>query len=54
MWVHPDIVKYEKWESSKLKLKGKLCNTISLATDDDTVTITSLSDSNEEKFALAA
>ena len=54
MWVHPDIVKDEQWESSKPKLKGKSCNTISFTTDDDDVTIASLNDSEEEKLALAA
>ena len=53
MQVHPDIVKEEQWESSKLKLKGKFCNVISLATDEDTATIASFSDSREEeKLAL--
>jgi len=54
MWVHLDIIKNEQWESSKLKLKGKSCNAVSLATDDDDVTIASLNDSKEEKLALAA
>jgi len=53
MWVHPDIIKDEQWETSKPKLKGKSCNTVSFATDDDSMTIISLSDSEEEKFALA-
>ena len=52
-WVYPDIVKDERWESSKPKLKGKSCNIISLITDEDTATIASLSDSREEeKLAL--
>jgi len=54
MWVHTDIVKDEQWESNKFKLKGKSCNTVSLTKDDDAMTIASLSDSEEEKFALAA
>ena len=54
MWVHLDIIKNEQWESSKLKLKGKSCNAVSLAMDDDDVTIASLNDSKEEKLALAA
>jgi len=49
MWVHPDIVKDEQWESNKPKLKGK---SVSLATDDDVVTVASLSDSEEEKPVL--
>ena len=54
MWAHPDIVKGEQWEFSQPKLKGKSCNTVSLATDDDTMTIASLSDLEEEKLSLAA
>jgi len=52
MWVHPDIVKGEQRESSKLKLKGKSCNVISIAMDDDTVIVASSSDSKEEKFTF--
>ena len=44
MWVYPDIVKNEQWESSKPKLKGKSCNAVSLAMDDDAVTRASLND----------
>ena len=54
MWVHPDIVNDEQWESSKPKLKGKSWNIVSLATDDDVVTISSLNDSKKEKLVLAA
>jgi len=54
MWVHPDIVNDEQWESSKPKLKGKSCNAVSMATNNDAVTIASLNDSEEEKLALAA
>jgi len=54
MWVHPNIVKDEQWESNKLKLKDKSCNVISLAADDDAVTAASLSDSEEEKLVLTA
>jgi len=54
MWVHPDIVNDEQWEFSKPKLKGKSCNIVSLATDDDVVTISSLNDSKKEKLVLAA
>ena len=49
IWVHPDIVKDEQWESNKPKLKGKSCNVIFLATDEDTATIASFSDSEEEE-----
>ena len=43
MWVHSDIIEDEQWESNKPKLKSKSCNTISLATDDDAMTVGSLS-----------
>jgi len=46
IWVHPDIVQDEQWETSKS------CNAISLATNDDSVVIASLSDSEREKLAL--
>ena len=52
MWVHPDIVKDEQWETNKPK--GKSCNVISLAADDDSVVVASLSNSKGEKPALAA
>jgi len=45
LWVHPYIVKDEQHESSKSKFKGKSSNVVSLAMDDDVVTIASLSDS---------
>jgi len=54
MWIHSHIVKDEQCESSKSKLQGKSCNTVCLTTDDDDVVIASLSDSKEEKLALAA
>jgi len=37
MWVHLDIIKDEQWKTSKSKLKGKSCNDVSLATDDNSV-----------------
>ena len=52
MWVYPYIIKDEQWETSKPKLKSKSCNTVSLATDDDSVTVASLSDLEGEKLAL--
>ena len=52
MWVHPDIIKDEQWETGKPKLKGKSCNDVSLTTYDDSVTVASLSDSEGEKFSL--
>ena len=54
MWVHLYIIKDEQWESNKPNLKDKSCNTVFLAMDVDAVTIDSLSDSEEEKLALAA
>jgi len=54
MSVHSDIVKDEQWESYKPKLKGKSGNTVSLATGDDVVPVAFLSNSEEEKLALAA
>ena len=54
MWVYPDIVNNEQWDSIRLKLKGKTYNVISLARDDDNVMVASLSDSKEEKFTFAA
>ena len=52
IWVHPDIIKDEQWESSKLKLKGKSYNIVSLVMKDDAMIVASLSDSEEEKFAF--
>jgi len=52
MWLHSDIVQDEQWETSKPKLKDKSSNTVFLITDDNSVTVTSLNDSEEEKLAL--
>jgi len=52
MWVYSDIIKNEQSETNKPKEKS--CNAISLAADDDSVTVASLSDSEGEKLALAA
>jgi len=54
MWLHPDIIRDKQWKSSKPKLKGKLCNPVSLAVDDDAMMIASLSDSKEGKLFLVA
>ena len=54
MWVHPDTVKDEQWETNKPKLKGKSCNVVSLTVDGDSVIVASLSDSEREKPALVA
>jgi len=53
MWVHPNIVQDEQWETKKSKLKGNSCIAISLATDDDSKIVASLSNSEGEKLALA-
>ena len=53
IWVHPDIVQDEQWETSKPKLKDKLSNVVSLTTDDDSMIVASLSDLKGEKLALA-
>jgi len=50
MWVHPDIVQDEQWETSKPKLKGKSCNIVSLAIDDNSMTIASHSESRERSL----
>ena len=54
IWIHPDIIKDEQWETNKPKLKGKSCNAVSLTIDDDFVTIASLSDSENEKLVVVA
>jgi len=54
MWLHPDIIKNEQRESSQPKLKGKICNIISLAVDNDITIVASLSSSEEEKFAFVS
>ena len=53
MWVYPDIIQDEQWETSKPKPKGKSCNVVFFIIEDDSVTVASLSDSEEEKLALA-
>ena len=52
MWVLPDIIKDEQRETSEPKLKGKSCNAVTLTTDDDSMTIASLSDIEGEKLAF--
>ena len=47
MWIHPDLVQDEQWDSKK----GKSCNVISILSDDDNLTSASLSDSEGEKHA---
>ena len=53
MWIHLDIIKDEQWKTNKPKFKGKSCNAVSLTTDDDSVNVPSLIDSEGEKLALA-
>jgi len=54
MWVHLDLAKDEQWDSREPKLKEKSCNVVSVLPDDDNIIIASLSDSEDEKHALAA
>ena len=54
MWVHPDLAQDEQWDSKKSKSKGRSCNIVSVLSDDDTVTIASLSDSENERHAFTA
>ena len=49
-----DIVNDKQWDSSQPTIKGKSCNIISLAHEDDIIPTTSLSSSKEKDFALAA
>jgi len=51
MWIHPDLVQDEQWDSKKSKSKGKSCNVISILPDDGNLTAASLSDSEGEKHA---
>ena len=54
MWVHPDLAQDKQWDSKKPKAKDKSCNVILVLTDDDNVTIASLSDSKNEEHAFIA
>ena len=38
----------------EIQAKGKSCNVVSVFSDDDNITVASLSDSEDEKHALAA
>jgi len=51
IWIHPDLVQDEQWDSKKSKSNGKSCNVISILPDDDNLTSASLSDSEGEKHA---
>ena len=52
--MHPDLDKDKQWDSKKSKPKGKSCNVVSVLPDDDNVTVASLSDSEDEKYAFVA
>jgi len=54
MWIHPDLVQDEQWDSKKSILKGKSYNVISILPDDGNSTSASLSDSEGEKHACTA
>jgi len=43
-----------QWDSKESKSKGRSCNVVSVLPDDDSVTITSLSDSESERHACTA
>ena len=51
MWIHPDLVQDEQWDSKRPKSKGKSCNVISILPDDGNLTTASLSDSEGERHA---
>ena len=52
MWIHPDLVQDEQWDSKKSKSKDKSCNVISIRPDDSNLTSTSLSDSDRGRISL--
>ena len=43
MWVHPDLTQDKQWASKKPKSKEKSYDVVSILSDDDNVTIGSLS-----------
>jgi len=49
MWMHSDIANDKQWDSSQ----GQILQCHLPFTEDNNATITSLSNSEEEKFALA-
>jgi len=49
MWIHPDLVQDEQWNSKKSKSKGKSCKVVSILPDDGNLTLASLGDSKGEK-----
>ena len=50
IWIHPDLVQDEQWDSKKSKSKGKSCNVI--LPDDDNPTAALLSDSDRGAISL--
>ena len=55
MWVHQDVINDKQWESNRPKCKGKSCNMISFAlNEDDSIITNSLTDSEEEQIVLVA
>ena len=53
MRVHPDVINDEQWESTRPKRKGKSCNMISFALNEDANVPTNfLTDSDEEQIVL--
>ena len=53
MWVHPNIVKDEQYESERPKCKGKSCNMISFSLGDDNgILANPITDSEEEHIVL--
>jgi len=51
MWIHPDLVQDEQWDSKKFKSKDKSCNVVSILSDDGNLTSAFLRDSEGEKHA---
>ena len=50
----PNLTNDEQWDSKEAKLKGKSCNVVFILPDDDNITVTSLSDFEDDKHTLAA
>ena len=58
MWAHPDIINDPQWATRGKESKGKAkmtsCNMISTSLKEDDAETSSLTDSEEEEFTLAA
>jgi len=52
VWMYQILSMTSNGNKCRPKLKGKTCNVISLAQNDDAVAVSSLSDSKEEKFTF--